>query len=67
MEVKIKDMMIKKVILLVLLISLSGCTIAWNKQLTVGAKGAKTKAYGKLESGELLYKSNWYLGLGCKK
>ena len=59
--------MVKKLILLILIISLSGCTIAWKKEFTVGAKGAKTKAYGTLDAGELLYKSDWYLNLGCRR
>ena len=61
--------MVKK-LNLVLLISIcsliTSCTFAWKKQLTVGAKGAKAPQ-GKLEAGELLYKSDWYFNLGCKK
>ena len=63
---KIGGMMIKRLLLLILVVAVSGCTIAWQKELTVGAKGAKTKAYGNLDSGDLIYKSNWYIGMWGK-
>ena len=56
----------KKIILLVLLVFLmSGCAFKWNKRMTVGAKGAKAKVYGELESGELLYESSIFFNFGC--
>ena len=56
-----------KLLIVILLFSLTGCAFGWKKQLTVGAKGAKTKAYGDLDSGELLYQSDISVSLGCWK
>lgn len=43
---------------------LTGCTFSRQFRAIAGAEGAKTKAYGQLESGEVLIQSNIYIHAG---
>lgn len=55
-------------VLLSICLLIAGCAFAWDKQLTVGAKGAKTKIYGELESGQMVYNSEIFIGfLWCER
>jgi len=53
-------------LLILSLVFLCGCTFIWNKKLKVGANGAKTKVYGTLEKGDVLYDSKICIGTKCK-
>lgn len=56
--------MFKKIILLLLIISLSGCTFAWRKRASGELGQAKAKIYGEAKDAKIFYESLWYLRFG---
>lgn len=46
---------------------ISGCTFCREMNVTAGADGAKTKIYGNLEEGEVMYSSKTFFRFGCCK
>ncbi len=59
----------KQIFLLILIVLFSGCAFSRGMTGVVGANGVKSKQYGELEEGSVLFKNWWCFTIGkgnCK-
>ena len=63
---EIKEISVDKIVACLLLCLLCGCAFLRETTVKAGAGGAKAKAYGEFEDGEVVYKSRTVIKVLCK-
>lgn len=56
----------KMIVLAMVALILSGCSIIRHTRISAGAKGAKAKAYGELEAGTVVYEGKTVIKIFAK-